>query len=120
VKTKKLELLVKVIVWRALSMSCGFVIAYIFTGKLAESIGITALIGPTLALVQWCFEIFWDKYVRENLRNVIARQQGRIDWLLWWRRGPRSVSLDKHESGALRGEASTNPLAPENAGREWT
>lgn len=119
-KTKKLELLVKVIVWRALSMSCGFVIAYIFTGKLAESAGITVIIGPTLAIAQWCFEIFWDKYVRENLRNVISRQQGRIDRLLWWRRGARTVSLDKHESGLDRRQEESNPLSAKNAGREWT
>jgi len=120
VKTKKLELLIKVIVWRALSMSCGFAIAYIFTGKLAESIGITALIGPTLALVQWFFEIFWDRHVRENLKHVIARQQGRIDWLLWWRRSARTVSLDEHQPGSDSRQEEQNPLSPKNAGREWT
>jgi uncharacterized membrane protein len=116
VKTKKLELLIKVIVWRALSMSCGFAIAYIFTGKLAESIGITALIGPTLALVQWFFEIFWDRHIRENLKHVIARQQGRIDWLLWWRRGTRTVSMDKHQPGPDRGEADEGSGPPQEAG----
>jgi uncharacterized membrane protein len=120
VKTKKLELLIKVIVWRALSMSCGFVIAYIFTGKLAESAGITIIIGPTLALVQWCFEIFWDKHIRENLRNVISRQQGRINWLLWWRRGTCTVSVDKHKPGPDRRQEEQNPLSPKNAGRGWT
>ena len=119
-KTKKLELLIKVIIWRALSMSCGFTIAYIFTGKLVESIGITALIGPTLALVQWCFEIFWDKHIRENLRNVISRQQGRIDRLLWWRRGTCSVGLDKHKQGTDGRQEESNPLSAKNAGREWT
>ena len=84
-KIKKIELLIKVIAWRVLSMSCGFMIAYIFTGKFAESAGITIIIGPTLALLQWCFEIFWDKNIRENLRNALSRQQDRIDRLLWRR-----------------------------------
>jgi uncharacterized membrane protein len=72
VKPAKLELLAKVIAWRVLSMSCGFLIAFAFTGEVTKSAGITIVIGPTLMLVQWGFEITWDKYIRERLRNVIS------------------------------------------------
>lgn len=75
-KPARMELLVKVVAWRMLSMTCGFTIAYAFTGRVAESAGITIVIGPTLALVQWVFEMLWDRYVRERLRNVISGKQG--------------------------------------------
>ena len=119
-KTKKIELLIKVIVWRTLSMSCGFIIAYIFTGEFAQSAGITVVIGPTLAIIQWSFEIFWHKHIRESVRHVISRQQGRIDRLLWWRRGSRTVSVDEHKSGLDGRQEESSPLSAKNAGREWT
>ena len=119
-KPAKAELLAKVITWRVLSMTCGFLIAYAFTGKMRESAGITIVIGPTLMLVQWTFEVIWDRNVRERLRHVFSGQQGRIGRLVRWGREPRSLSMDEHKPGALDGEAGTNPLAPENAGREWT
>lgn len=73
-KGARAELLAKVIAWRVLSMTCGFVIAYAFTGEAAKSAGITIVIGPTLMLVQWTFEMLWDKYIRERLRNAISRE----------------------------------------------
>lgn len=57
-------------------MTCGFFIAYAFTGEMSKSAGITIVIGPTLMLVQWVFEMFWDKHIRERLRNAISRKQG--------------------------------------------
>lgn len=75
-KPAKIELLTKVIAWRVLSMTCGFAISYFITGNAVQAVGITLVVGPALMIVQWLFEIFWDKYVRERLRNVISRKQG--------------------------------------------
>lgn len=101
-------------------MCYGFAIAYFFTNNAMESLGIVVLTGTTLTLLQWLFEVLWDKHIRERLRNAISRQQGRISRLVRWRRGPRSVSVDKHDSGSNTSEEVPNPLSPENAGREWT
>jgi hypothetical protein len=119
-KPAKFELLIKVVSWRFFSMLYGFLITLFFVGNALQSAGIVFFTGSTLTFFQWGFEIFWDKYIRENLRNVISRQQGRIDRLLRWRRGTRPISLDKYESGHDRRQEESNPLSAKNAGREWT
>jgi uncharacterized membrane protein len=120
VKIAKIELLLKVIMWRVFSMCYGFSIAYFFTGNIGESAGIVFLTGTSLTLLQWGFEIIWDKNIRSKLRHALSGQQGRIGRLVRWGRDSRIISVDEHKQGALEREASTNPLAPENAGREWT
>lgn len=101
-------------------MTCGFLIAYAFTGEIKESAGITVVIGPTLMLVQWGFEVAWDRYIRENFRNAISREQGGVSWLVRWGRGSRSLGVDINEQGADRGEAGTNSRAATDASRERT
>jgi hypothetical protein len=101
-------------------MCYGFTVAYIFTRNAGESAGIIFITGTTLTLLQWFFEILWDKHIRTRLRHAISGQQSRIDRLVRWRRGTRTVSLDEHEPRSHGGEAGTNPLSPQNAGREWT
>jgi len=118
--SRKAELLAKVIAWRIFSMCYGFMIAFAFTGNITESAGIVFLTGTTLAFLQWLFEIFWDKYVREKLRNALSRQQGRISRLVRWRRDSRSVCVDEHKSGSHGRETWEDPNSPESAGREWT
>jgi uncharacterized membrane protein len=117
---RKAELLFKVIAWRTFSMIYGFSIAYLFTGNAGESAGIVFLTGSTLTLLQWFFEIFWDKFARNRIRHALSRQQGRIGWLVRRRRNSRTVGVDEHEPGPYHGEEESNPLSPENAGREWT
>jgi uncharacterized membrane protein len=73
VKPAKVELLAKVVAWRAFSMCYGFSIAYLFTSNAGESAGIVFMTGTTLTLLQWWFEIIWDKLIRERLRDVIPR-----------------------------------------------
>lgn len=75
-KSAKIELLTKVIAWRILSMTCGFAISYFVTGNAPQAVGIALIVGPVLMFVQWLFEMVWDKYIRERLRNVISRKQG--------------------------------------------
>jgi uncharacterized membrane protein len=113
---RKLELLIKVMAWRAFSMCYGFCIAFFFTRNAADSIGIVLITGTTLTFLQWGFEIIWDKYFRENLRHALSRQQGRIGWMVWFRRSPRTVSMDKYEQRSNRGEESENSSASQDAG----
>ena len=96
-------------------MLYGFTIAYIFTGDASDSAGIVLLTGTTLTLLQWGFEIAWDKYVREVLRYAISRKQGRTDWLVWWRRGPRTISMDVNEQRALTGKETEDPEGSQDA-----
>jgi uncharacterized membrane protein len=117
---RKAELLFKVVAWRSFSMCYGFLIAYLFTENVGESAGIVFMTGSTLTLLQWFFEIVWDKHARTRIRHALSRQQSRVGWLVWWRRDSRAISVDEHEPRADGDKASTNPLAPENAGREWT
>ena len=72
----RFEILAKVVAWRSLSMLCGFLIAYLFTGKAQESASITFTISITLMVLQWTFEVVWDKHIRERFRNVISGKQG--------------------------------------------
>jgi uncharacterized membrane protein len=101
-------------------MSYGFLVAYIFTKNAGESASIIFVTGTTLTFLQWFFEILWDKYVRVRLKYALSKQQSRIDRLVRWRRSARALSVDQHDSRSYNREAVTNPLSPENAGREWT
>jgi uncharacterized membrane protein len=114
--SRKIELLIKVVSWRFFSMIYGFSVAYIFTGNMGESAGIVLITGTTLTVLQWMFEIAWDKIATTRIRNAISEQQGRIDRMVRWRRSSRAVSLDEHESRSDRGEESSDPKPPENAG----
>jgi uncharacterized membrane protein len=118
--SRRAEIFLKVIAWRVVSITLSFFVIYHFTGNATTTTHALA-IGTSVGLIaQWLFEMFWDTFVRSKLRNALSGQQGRIGRLVWWRRDPRSLGVDEHKPGALRGEAITNPLAPENAGREWT
>ncbi len=56
----KSELLLKVIVWRAVSMLCSFASSLAFTGELGVSVGITVVTGTALTLIHWLFEVMWE------------------------------------------------------------
>jgi uncharacterized membrane protein len=102
------------------SITLSFFVIYHFTGNATTTTHALA-IGTSVGLIaQWLFEMFWDTFVRSKLRNALSGQQGRIGRLARWGRDPRAISVDEHESRSNGVEASTNPLAPENAGREWT
>ena len=73
---EKAELLVKTVIWRTISMAFGIAVTYIFTGDLTKSSILVMISGVSLTIMQWGFEIIWDKRIRERLRNVISRQQG--------------------------------------------
>jgi rhodanese-related sulfurtransferase len=52
-----------------------------------------------------------------GMRNVAHIDGGFADWK---KQGAPIVSLDEHKSGPHGREEVTNPLSPQNAGREWT
>lgn len=70
----KLELLIKTIVWRFFSMLFGIWVTYIFTGSIVQSSVIVLVSGLSLTLLQWFFEIAWDRNIRERLRRAISRE----------------------------------------------
>ena len=67
------ELLIKTIVWRVFSMLFGTWVTYLFTGDIVTSSIMVLVSGLSLTLLQWMFEIIWDKYIRERMRNAISR-----------------------------------------------
>lgn len=71
-----IELLVKTVVWRAFSMLFGTWVTYLFTGDVVKSTIMVLVSGLSLTVLQWFFEIIWDRNIREKLRNVISRKQG--------------------------------------------
>ena len=73
-RTDSIELLVKTIIWRVFSMLFGTWISYLFTGDVVKSSIIVFVSGSSLTVLQWVFEIFWDRKIRESLRNVISRE----------------------------------------------
>lgn len=68
----KAELLIKTIVWRFFSMIFGTWVTYLFTGDVIRSSIMVFVSGMSLTLMQWVFEIIWDRKVRERLRNAIS------------------------------------------------
>ncbi len=70
------ELLAKTVTWRVFSMIFGTWMTYLFTGDIVKSSIMVIVSGMALTLLQWLFEIVWDRNIREHLRNVISRQQG--------------------------------------------
>jgi uncharacterized membrane protein len=118
--SRKAEIFLKVIAWRVVSITLSFFVIYHFTGNISTTTRALA-VGTAVGIVsQWLFEMFWDTFVRNKLRHAFSGQHSRIGRLVWWRRNTRAVSVDEHESGSHSREEDSNPLAPENAGREWT
>lgn len=68
------ELLIKTVVWRVFSMLFGAWVTYLFTGDIVASSMIVLVSGMSLTLLQWLFEIVWDKYAREQIRDAISRK----------------------------------------------
>lgn len=71
--TDSIELLIKTIVWRIFSMLFGTWVTYLFTGDIIASSIMVLVSGLSLTFLQWIFEIIWDKYIRERMRNAISR-----------------------------------------------
>ena len=67
-----IELLIKTIVWRIFSMLFGTWVTYLFTGDIIASSIMVLVSGLSLTFLQWIFEIIWDKYIRERMRNAIS------------------------------------------------
>jgi len=112
----EVELLAKVIAWRVFSMCYAFFIALAFTGESERAFGIVIVTGVSLTLLQWIFEVFWDKNVRRKLRDAFSGQQRTIDRVVRWRRDARLVRVDKHEQGPDGRQAGEDPAAPQDAG----
>lgn len=96
-------------------MCYSFAVAFFFTSNVADSAGIVLLTGSTLTILQWGFEIVWDKHARHRIRNALSGQHGRISGLVRFGRGPCSIGVDKHEPGPHRGEGNENSFPSENA-----
>ena len=70
--SNSIELLIKTIVWRVFSMLFGTWVTYLFTGDIVASSIMVLVSGLSLTFLQWVFEIIWDKYIRERMRNAIS------------------------------------------------
>jgi len=55
-------------------MLFGAWVTYLFTGDIVASSMIVLVSGMSLTLLQWLFEIVWDKYAREQIRDAISRK----------------------------------------------
>ena len=67
------ELLIKTVIWRVFSMLFGTWVTYLFTGDIISSSIMVLASGLSLMFLQWIYEIIWDKYIRERMRNAISR-----------------------------------------------
>jgi uncharacterized membrane protein len=74
VSSNSIELLAKTVVWRVFSMLFGTWVTYLFTGDIVTSSIMVLVSGLSLTFLQWMFEIIWDKYIRERMRNAISGQ----------------------------------------------
>lgn len=70
--SNSIELLIKTVVWRVFSMLFGTWVTYLFTGDIIRSSIMVLVSGLSLTFLQWVFEIVWDKYIRERMRNAIS------------------------------------------------
>lgn len=72
-KTDSIELLAKTVTWRVFSMLFGTWVTYLFTGDIVKSSLMVFVSGMSLTFLQWGFEIIWDRFIRERMRNAISR-----------------------------------------------
>jgi len=70
--TDSTELLIKTVIWRVFSMLFGMWVTYLFTGDIIRSSMMVLVSGSSLTFLQWVFEIIWDRYCRERIRNAIS------------------------------------------------
>jgi len=69
-QSANVSLLLKVVVWRVISMACSFISSFIITGETVKSVGITLTTGILLMCVQWVYEILWEKYITKREKDV--------------------------------------------------
>ncbi len=58
--------IVKVIAWRAVSISITMLIMWIFTGDVKEATGLTLFLHAVLAVANYIFETFWDNFYEDR------------------------------------------------------
>ena len=51
----------KVLVWRAISTLCGWVISYAYLDSITKSLELSAVIGVVMTVVHYAFEKWWEK-----------------------------------------------------------
>ncbi len=56
------SLILKVISWRACSISITLLTTYLWTGNIKEASGFTVCLHALLVTAHWIFEKLWDKY----------------------------------------------------------
>ena len=54
--------LVKVISWRAISVSITMLVMWMFTGNVKEATGLTLFLHVLLTIANYSFESIWEKF----------------------------------------------------------
>ena len=53
----------KVIAWRIISTIIGTLISYFYIGSISKSLELTIIIGFTMTVIHYFFELWWEKNV---------------------------------------------------------
>jgi len=51
----------KVVLWRILSLVLGWILAYFYMGSVSKSLELSLVIGTTMTIVHYIFEKQWEK-----------------------------------------------------------
>ena len=60
--------LLKVIIWRVISITMTLLVLYVGTGDVKSATGITFLLHALLIVCHYTFEVLWEKYVERKSR----------------------------------------------------
>jgi uncharacterized membrane protein len=71
---KRAEMLIRVVIWRIISMATMFTISAIFTGNPGVAFMMALVNGLQQFIFQWLFEIAWFKYMRKRVKNAFTRK----------------------------------------------
>ncbi len=61
--------LLKVIIWRVISITVTLLVLFIGTGDVKSATGITFLLHALLIVCHYTFEVSWEKYVERKSRR---------------------------------------------------
>ena len=60
------NLLVKVLIWRVVSIMLTLLTTYLYTGDIKEASGVTMILHAVLIVGHYLFEYFWIRFENQN------------------------------------------------------
>lgn len=66
-----IQIVAKVLAWRIVSLTLGFILLFLFLGEVTQAGVIAITFNVLFTIFHGIFEWIWEKYVAERLKNLV-------------------------------------------------